>query len=166
MSAKPPAGKKSTRGGAPEWHFADEVDAGETEASNRAWTFFAKHKFVFRASAVLVLLIGFICMLDFKESKYLLRSNNAGKSSWYVTKPHWQTPEELRVRLRRAGPGPADFYPGQDETEEDHWLNDVDTEEWLHRMDTVAALDAGATVTSAVGKDDVFSDYDGVYDYA
>lgn len=109
MSAnKPPAGKKSARSGAPEWHFADEVDAGETEASNRAWTFFAKHKFVFRASAVLVLLIGFICMLDFKESKYLLRSNNAGKSSWWVARPRrfchgtCGVPCVLGIETRRA----------------------------------------------------------------
>jgi len=169
---KPPAGAKKARGSAPEWHFADEGDASDSGRSQGSGTasFLARNKFLIRAAAVLLVLVGFICLLDVKESKYLMKSTRNG-SSWYVTKPHWQSTEEMKLRLRKtepSDPGSPHIYPGQREPEDDHWMNDVDAEEWLKRMDTVANRDVQQKRGAVDGaqNDDVLSDYEGIYDYA
>uniref|UniRef100_A0A061RGL4 Uncharacterized protein n=1 Tax=Tetraselmis sp. GSL018 TaxID=582737 RepID=A0A061RGL4_9CHLO len=125
---------KKDRGGAPEWQFVDEADSDGKEKPS---TLVSKNKFVVRGAILLFLLIGAVYLFNFKEAHQL--SKNHKPSTWFSVKPHWQTTEEIKLRLQTRGTEERrDLFPGQLEEDEGDWMDDIEKDEWLDRMDAAA----------------------------
>mmetsp|Transcript_22123 Transcript_22123/g.61410 ORF Transcript_22123/g.61410 Transcript_22123/m.61410 type:complete len:154 (+) Transcript_22123:311-772(+) len=143
----------SRKGGAPEWHFADEdtTDKAPPATSNR-------NNFIFRAIVMLILMITAMYMFNFKETTYLSKKHKP--STWFAVKPHWQTTEELKLRMgpRKPSSSLVDEFGVNDD-----WMDNVGTDEWLERMDLAAQeelLEAEHDPGSVRYNDDMYYHYE------
>ena len=140
IRSPPKSVSKAEKGGAPEWHFADEGADGAGDSKRKGTlASLRENRFFVRAIVAIFFVICAVYAFNYKEATVLNKTYK--HPTWFSAKPHWQTTEELRHRMQaHVGSGRPDRFPGESQEEYLDYTNN-DAEDFLEKIDIAAETD-------------------------